>query len=412
VAYGRDTFVAVGDNGTIVTSPNGAAWAATDSRTHQGLKKVAFGDPTFVAVGANGTILTSPDGANWAVGASGTSRHLDGVTYGGKTFAAVGEAILTSPDGVTWTEIVPRMNQRFLAVAYGGGTFAAVADNGAIFTSPDASVWTQRNSGTHFNLLAIAYGEGSFVATGEKGTLLQSDSLPSPQISVSPASLNFGSVNLSNSSTQTLTISNSGSAGLTIQRLTIGGANIIDFVTQNDNCTGTTLPPSQDCTVQIIFSPHFTGSQSATLSILSNDPNTPTQTVSLSGSSSGFSTSSSGAVCFISSLADGSGLGKYVDLIRKFRDGFLLQSDLGKVLVDFYYQNSPSLVDFIARHDFMREVMRMGLVPLAAISYVALYTSPAEKAILFTLMNGAVIAWFITRGRSRKLRERRVSCSL
>jgi hypothetical protein len=412
VAYGRDTFVAVGDNGAIVTSPNGAAWAVTDSGTHQGLKKVAFGDHTFVAVGANGTILTSPDGANWAVETSGDSGHLEGIVFGKNIFVAVGEAILTSPNGVTWTERAPRMNHRFLGVAYGGGTFAAVADNGAIFTSPDGSVWTQRNSGTHFNLLAIAYGEGNFVATGENGTLLQSDSLPSPQISVSSPSLDFGSVNVGNSSSQTLTISNSGSAGLIIQRLTIGGANLIDFVTQNDHCTGTTLPPSQNCTVEITFSPHFTGSQSATLSISSNDPNTPTQTVSLSGSSSGFSVSSSGSSCFISSLADSSGLGKYVDPIRKFRDAFLLESELGKILVHFYYQNSPSLVDFIARHDFMREVMRMGLVPLAAISYVALYTSPAEKAILFTLMNGAVIAWFIIRGRSRRLRQRRVSCSL
>ena len=215
---------------------------------------------------------------------------------------------------------------------------------------------------------------------------------------------------MGSSASQTLTISNSGSANLIIQRLTISGANTIDFITQNDACTGTTLPPSQNCTVQIVFSPHFTGSsQSATLSIVSNDPATPTQTVPLSGSSSGFSVSSTGSSCFISSVARGSGLADYLDILRKFRDVFLLQSDLGRTLVDFYYELSPSLANFIARHDFVRKGVYTGLVPLMALSYVALYTSPAEKAFLFTLMNGVVITWFINRGRSRKVGKRRVS---
>jgi hypothetical protein len=408
VAYSSNTFVAVGDNGAIVTSPNGAGWAVRDSGTHQGLKKVAFGNNTFVAVGMNGNILTSPNGANWTVEASGTSGHLEGIAYGKNTFVAVGEAILTSSDGITWTERGPKTNHRFFGVAYGSGTFAAVAENGAIFTSPDGSGWTQRNSGTHLTLLAIAYGEENFVAAGENGTLLQSDSLPSPQISVSSTSLDFGSVNVGNSSSQTLTITNSGSADLILQRLTIAGANVIDFITQNDHCTGTTLSSSQNCTVQIVFSPHLTGSASATLSISSNDPVTPTQTVSLSGSSGGFSVSSTGSNCFISFSAAGSGLENYLEILRKFRDVFLLESELGKTLVDFYYQHSPSLAKFVARHDFMKEGVRMGLIPLVALSYVALYTSPVEKALLFALMHGVGLAGFIIRGRSRRLRETRV----
>lgn len=81
----------------------------------------------------------------------------------------------------------------------------------------------------------------------------------------------------------------------------------------------------------------------------------------------------------------------------------------GKTLVDLYYEVSPSLANFTARHDFVRKGGYTGLVPLMALSYVALYTSPAEKAFLFTLMNGVVITWFINRGRSRKVGKSRVS---
>jgi hypothetical protein len=218
VAYGRNTFVAVGDDGAILTSSDGAAWAIRDSGTQQVLKKVAYGNNTFVAVGLQGMILTSPTGEVWTVEAAGTSGHLEGITYGSGTFVAVGETILTSPDGIGWTERGPRTNHHFSGVAYGSGTFVAVADKGAIFTSPDGSVWTPRDSGIRLSLLAIAYGDRSFLVTAENGTFLQSASLPSPQISVSPPSLDFGSVDVGNSSSQTLTIINSGSAGLIIAR--------------------------------------------------------------------------------------------------------------------------------------------------------------------------------------------------
>lgn len=392
ITYGRDIFVAVGDHGLILTSPNGAAWTVRNSGTHQGLKKVVFGNNTFVAVGSGGAILTSPEGVTWTVAASGTTRDLEGITYGNNTFVAVGASILTSPDGATWTERPTRTNHFCFDVAHGSGILVAVADNGIILTSTDGTAWTHRSSGTPFALWTVAHGKNNFVAAGEGGILLQSESLPNPEISASPTAIDFGTVNAGSSSSVNLTITNSGSADVLIQRLTISGPNVIDFVTQNDYCTGTTLLPSQNCMVQIIFSPHATGSKSATLSISSNDPATPIQTVSLSGSSNGFFPSSNESFCFISFSTLGSELEEYIGLLRTFRDIFLMESKLGRRLVAFHYQHSPSLVHFIARHDFLREVVQMGLVPLVTISYLALYTSPVEKAILFVLVNGMVIA--------------------
>jgi hypothetical protein len=59
VTYGKGTFVAVGDTGTILTSPDGVRWEAKTSGTSDLLAGITYGKGTFVAVGSYGTILQS-----------------------------------------------------------------------------------------------------------------------------------------------------------------------------------------------------------------------------------------------------------------------------------------------------------------------------------------------------------------
>ena len=60
VTYGNGTFVAVGEGGTILTSPDGVSWTERASPTKDFLNGVAYGNGTFVAVGKDGAILTFP----------------------------------------------------------------------------------------------------------------------------------------------------------------------------------------------------------------------------------------------------------------------------------------------------------------------------------------------------------------
>ena len=143
------------------------------------LRGVTYGSGTFVAVGDSGTILTSPDGVTWTIATSGTNSDLSGVTYGNDIFVAVGGntvfpstggTILTSPDGVTWVVRISAASGIY-AVTYGNGIFVAVGYNSVILTSPDGVTWTIRNSPpqANYSLYGVTYGNGTFVAVGSSG---------------------------------------------------------------------------------------------------------------------------------------------------------------------------------------------------------------------------------------------------
>ena len=120
-----------------------------------GINNVAYSEPLglFVAVGDIGTILTSPDGITWTSRTSGVSVVLSGVTYSESLglFVAVGGSgtILTSPDGITWTSRTSGVSTDLRGTVYSEplGLFVAVGGNRIILTSSDGVTWTSRSSG-------------------------------------------------------------------------------------------------------------------------------------------------------------------------------------------------------------------------------------------------------------------------
>jgi len=76
------SFVSVGNSGTILTSSDGILWTKRTSGKWEYLSGVTSGNGLFVTVGSLlGIILTSPDGNSWTKRTYGTSKYLRGVTY-------------------------------------------------------------------------------------------------------------------------------------------------------------------------------------------------------------------------------------------------------------------------------------------------------------------------------------------
>jgi hypothetical protein len=106
--------------------------------------------------------------------------------------------------------------------------------------------------------------------------------IPIPNIEATLRSHDFEEVNIgSESDVQTIRISNSGDAELTIGQVTL--PNTADFIILYDFCSQKTLSPNQNCSLRIQFKPQTVGPKTATLSIASDDPSTPTLEIALKG---------------------------------------------------------------------------------------------------------------------------------
>lgn len=97
------------------------------------------------------------------------------------------------------------------------------------------------------------------------------------------AQVPFGNIVQNQTSTQTLTVSNDGTANLNIGLIATANPLAAPFSIASDTCSNQTVAPSGNCTFQVVYEPTAVGSLSDTLDIPSNDPDTATVTVTVSG---------------------------------------------------------------------------------------------------------------------------------
>ncbi len=107
--------------------------------------------------------------------------------------------------------------------------------------------------------------------------------------------------------------------------------------------------------------------------------------------------------CFIATAAYGTPMAEEIQTLREFRDSYLLTNPLGQAFVDFYYRTSPPVAGFIAEHPHVKAIVRAGLVPIVAMSTVAVNTSLAGKMAIvgLSVLVSVALAIRVTRRRGR-----------
>ncbi len=103
-----------------------------------------------------------------------------------------------------------------------------------------------------------------------------------------------------------------------------------------------------------------------------------------------------GGGCFIATAAYGSMMEPHVKVLRNFRDRFLLHNSIGKGFVRLYNTYSPPMADFIAKHDSLKAMVRISLLPVVGVSWIAmkigLLSTMALMLIFISCFVGLV--WF------------------
>jgi|GEM_PF-2644820 len=196
-------FIMAGENGALVTSPNGNTWTVRNSGVPDILNAAASNGTRHVVCGGNfgagftsGRILTSTDGIAWFEAGS-PDGILFGVAWNGSLFVAVGwdGLIMTSPDGLDWTTQYASLEDEpytavLTTVVYAGSNWIICDAQGSALLSTDAVNWKVRRFAAGTPVNAMMYGASKAILAGEAGEILASvaTAATAPVILVTPFS--------------------------------------------------------------------------------------------------------------------------------------------------------------------------------------------------------------------------------
>ncbi len=159
--------------------------------------------------------------------------------------------------------------------------------NGSVAAGSSCAInvtFTAPSTGTFNGSLTIT--DNNSGVAGSTQTVSLSGTVTTAEVGLSAPGLSFQGQPLDTTSlAQTETITNTGTADLSISTAAISGTNAADFAKSTDTCTGANVTPKGTCTVSVTFTPKTTGSLAASLIFTdnSNEVAGSAQTVSLSG---------------------------------------------------------------------------------------------------------------------------------
>jgi len=107
--------------------------------------------------------------------------------------------------------------------------------------------------------------------------------------------------------------------------------------------------------------------------------------------SGGGASGDDGGNCFIATAAYGSPLHPHLGLLREFRERFLRTSSAGRHFLSFYERYSPSIAALIDRHEMLRGLTRIALLPVLGLCVVLMKTGPMPLLAFFAALSVLVV---------------------
>ena len=162
----------------------------------------------------------------------------------------------------------------FTVAATGGASGNAVTFTSAGACSNSGATYTMASSTGTCSVIANQAGNSNYAAAAQ---VTKTANATGPSVLVSPSTISFGTVYLGSITTKTITVTNTGTAAVTINEPLISivkGGNSNEFVAVN-LCLAP-LAAGKSCTITIAFvaGPFYTP-QTATLNVMSNAPGSP-----------------------------------------------------------------------------------------------------------------------------------------
>jgi len=193
VIWTGQRYIAAGDSSLIVTSSDGISWS---SRLHSiDLNAVTWSDNAFLAVGAWGHILRSADGVVWDyVRAGDTSVYYHDIASNGQSYLLAGQTYYSQVDlDLNWI-YNDWMGATTVAssVIWDGSRYVMVGSSGWVRTSTDGVNFTVAYSQEYDPIKSpeylsdVVYGADQYVMVGSEGIIITSSDLVEFTVQTSP----------------------------------------------------------------------------------------------------------------------------------------------------------------------------------------------------------------------------------
>ncbi|MBI3043895.1 MAG: choice-of-anchor D domain-containing protein [Betaproteobacteria bacterium] len=291
VTPGQDFSIASSDCGATLAPGQSCAIAvafapsaAVSRNATLGVSSNASGSPHTVPLSGTGVVVVSlaeaVDNPALAFASGGNAAWFGqtGVSVSGGDAARSGlldhlqsaylETTVTGPGTVSFQwKVSSEPNFDVLRFYIDGVEFASISGE---------VDWTAKtySPGAGSHALRWTYSKDGSISSGSDAGWVDAVTFTPGEasVSLSASSLDFGGVVVGSTASQTLTVTNTGSAPLAIAAVTVAG---LGFSKAADSCSGASVAPAATCSATLEFGPTALGIATGSLTLSSNAPGSP-----------------------------------------------------------------------------------------------------------------------------------------